>query len=129
MADEKQELRCGNCGFDISMSVDGGGHYFECKRCELVIYVPHIGKKIAVDIFRAFTRADIKQGINWISVKNLPEKISAGNYLLAKENKIHPFVALVRDEFSKTDKYNLSRVIEVHNITHFAYINLPEAEK
>jgi hypothetical protein len=127
-----EELKCG-CGGGLSVLAYGDGHEFNCNKCGATIVVMNTSLQDAISAFRLATRADIKSGINWISVKDrLPEKPCW--YLFINSTEPYEFKeAGVRILFWGDDQSPAARFDNrkgVKRFTHWAEINLPkEGEK
>lgn len=117
MSEEK--LICG-CGGKVHIITDENWVYAQCISC--LVKTPSYDRKqeeSAIAAFRLATRADVKQGIQWISVKDrLPEKDTPVLAWLSSGNVIQVL--------GKTDFYYLEENSEEYSITHWAEITLPE---
>jgi len=124
----ENSLKCG-CGGQIIITKHNrpNGEAYFTGHCEHILCPLSVCLKVkfntdfeAIAAFKRATRADVKQGIDWISVKNrLPDKF--GNYLVAMN-------ANYVTEFLFHDGEFWDNGYSVCCITHWAEINLPEKE-
>lgn len=123
-----ENLKCPICGSDITYRPENlrfgdiWNFYCSSKTCKisnLTFYANTESEAIAA--WKLATRADVKQGIQWISVKDrLPEK--SGMYLIYCDK----IGTLVEYGYINLDVYGSYIISPV--FTHWAEINLPEKD-
>jgi hypothetical protein len=123
-----EKLICGNCGSnEIFIDEDKYRWFFNCPTLTCSVATITISKSLcptkaeAIAAFKRATRADVKQGINWIPVKDrLPKK--NGKYLVT-DGKCWAEI-----EWQEEYEYwrNMPTCLIGEDVTHWAEINLPE---
>jgi hypothetical protein len=113
------------------MDNDNSGYRVKCKNplCPMFDYQTFLATKAeAISAFRLATRADVKSGIDWISVKDrLPEDDCNNQLLVCTAKSIHfgNWIGRCGREFAVS---GMTICEAKDRITHWAEINLPDKE-
>lgn len=133
MSEEKLICGCGeNITCQIVNKVRGTRWMFHCENCSADVFVSGKNEAEAISAFKRATRADVKQGIDWIPITEkppeyCPEFDTSVEILIFDDDKVHVGnYHAGKFEWWSGVYCNTDTPTSQKTITHFAYINLPE---